>query len=94
MFGVCPAEKAKAEASEFQPLAGQTIVVTGTLTHYNRDEIETVIEQHGGKTSDSVSKKTSFVLAGVKAGSKLAKAQSLGIPVIDEDEFVRRITGA
>jgi len=94
MFGVCPAEKAKAETLEFQPLAGQTIVVTGTLTHYKRDEIETVIEQHGGKTLDSVSKKTSFVLAGVKAGSKLAKAQSLGIPVIDEDEFVRRITGA
>jgi len=91
-LGVYPAEVPKAEKSEFQPFAGQTIVVTGTLTHYKRNEIEAVIEKHGGKVSGSVSKKTSYVLAGTEAGSKLTKAQQLGVPVIDEDEFVRRIT--
>ena len=91
LYGVSPAEMPKAEKSEFMPLASQTIVVTGTLSHYKRNEIESVIERFGGKASGSVSKKTSFVLAGADAGSKLAKANELGIPVIDEDEFVRRI---
>ena len=93
-YGVYPAEMPKAEQSEFLPLDGQTIVVTGTLAHYKRNEIEAVIERFGGKASGSVSKKTSFVLAGAEAGSKLAKATELGIPVIDEDEFTRRITKA
>ena len=92
MFGVQPAEIPNAEISEFQPFAGQVIVVTGTLTYYKRNEIEAVIEKYGGKVSGSVSKKTSFVLCGVDAGSKMAKAQQLGIPVMDEDEFVRMIT--
>jgi len=91
-FDVYPAEVPKVEMSEFQPLAGQTIVVTGTLSHYKRNEIESVIKQFGGKVSGSVSRKTDFVLCGTDAGSKLAKANELGIPVIDEDEFIRRIT--
>ena len=68
-------------------LAGKTIVVTGSLTKYSRDEIKELIEQHGGKASSSVSKKTDFVLAGEQAGSKLAKAQELGVKVINEEEF-------
>ncbi len=68
-------------------LAGKTIVVTGTLQKYSRDEIKELIERHGGKASSSVSKKTDFVLAGAEAGSKLAKAQELGVKVISEEEF-------
>jgi DNA ligase (NAD+) len=68
-------------------LEGKTIVATGTLTHYTRDEIKEAIHRHGGKAAGSVSKKTDFVLAGEKAGSKLDKANSLGIPVLSEDEF-------
>jgi DNA ligase (NAD+) len=68
-------------------LAGKTIVVTGTLSKYSRDEIKELIEQHGGKPSSSVSKKTDYVLAGEEAGSKLTKAQELGVKVITEEEF-------
>lgn len=73
-------------------LAGKTIVVTGTLSKYSRDEIKELIEQHGGKASSSVSKKTDFVLAGEEAGSKLAKAQELGVKVIGEEEFAGLIS--
>jgi len=70
---------------------GKTFVLTGTLEKYTRDEAGEIIEKFGGKTSGSVSKKTSYVLAGEDAGSKLAKAQSLGIPVITETEFEEMI---
>ena len=72
-------------------LAGMTIVVTGTLPSLSRQEAETLIKQNGGKASGSVSKKTSYVLAGEAAGSKLTKAQTLGIPVIDEAAFLSMI---
>ena len=72
-------------------LAGQTIVVTGTLKHFTRQQIEQTIKDHGGKTSSSVSKKTSFVLAGQDPGSKLEKARRLGVEILDEDQFLRRI---
>ncbi len=75
-------------------LAGQTVVVTGTLNKYSRSEIEELIRQNGGKASSSVSSKTSFVLAGENAGSKLDKARSLGVKVISEDEFERLIIGS
>lgn len=71
------------------PLAGLTVVVTGTLPTLSRDEAHAMIEAAGGKAGDSVSKKTSYVLAGEKAGSKLTKAQALGVPVIDEDGLRR-----
>ena len=89
-LGVNPTQK-KVRASN--ALDGKTIVVTGTLTKYKRDEVEALIKQHGGKTSGSVSKKTSYVLAGEEAGSKLEKARALGVPVIDETEFDRMIKG-
>lgn len=72
-------------------LAGKTVVVTGTLPTLKRDRAEELIKLHGGKASSSVSKKTSFVLCGTDAGSKLAKANELGIPVIDQSEFLKII---
>ncbi len=71
--------------------AGKTFVLTGTLERYSRDEASEIIEKFGGKTSGTVSKKTSYVLAGEAAGSKLTKAQSLGIQVISEAEFEEMI---
>jgi len=71
--------------------AGMTFVLTGTLKDYTRDAASAIIESFGGKTSSSVSKKTSFVLAGEEAGSKLTKAQNLGIKIISEDEFKQMI---
>lgn len=72
-------------------LAGKTVVVTGTLPTLSRDEAEALIARHGGRAASSVSKKTSFVLAGEKAGSKLSKAEGLGIPVIDEAAFLKML---
>src|SRR5207248_85814 len=69
-------------------LAGKTLVVTGALEKFSREEIEDLIRRHGGRAASSVSKKTSYVVAGEEAGSKLAKAQSLGVPVISEKEFL------
>jgi DNA ligase (NAD+) len=83
--------KPAALAAGSPPLAGQTIVVTGTLQKFDRHEIEQVITQLGGKPSGSVSKKTTFVLAGEAAGSKLDKARSLGVPILSESEFLAKI---
>ena len=63
--------------------------MTGTLTRFKREEINELIHQHGGKAAGSVSKKTDFVVAGENAGSKLDKAEKLGVKVITEDEFVK-----
>ncbi len=68
-------------------LAGKTLVVTGTLNKYSRKQIQDLIKQHGGKASSSVSKKTDYLVAGAEAGSKLEKAEELGIAVLSEDEF-------
>ncbi len=76
---------------ESDVLKGKTIVVTGTLPSLSRDEAEKLITDNGGKASSSVSKKTSYVLAGEKAGSKLDKANQLGIQVITEEEFLNMI---
>ena len=72
---------------ESNPFFNKTFVITGTLPNYKRTEAAEIIESMGGKVSSSVSKKTDFVLAGEEAGSKLTKAQSLGIKIIDESEF-------
>ncbi len=71
--------------------AGMTFVLTGALSKFTRDEASSIIESYGGKASGSVSKKTSYVVAGENAGSKLTKAQSLGIPVLSEEEFAAMI---
>lgn len=83
-----PAEKATGGSTVF---AGKTFVLTGTLPTMTREEAAEKIEAAGGKVSGSVSKKTSFVLAGAEAGSKLEKARELGVPVIDEAEFGRML---
>lgn len=70
-------------------LSGLTLVVTGTLPTFSRQEAEAFIREHGGTATGSVSRKTSFVVAGENAGSKLGKAQSLGIPVLSEEELLR-----
>ena len=69
--------------------AGKTFVLTGTLPTMSREEASAKVEALGGKVSSSVSKKTDYVLAGDEAGSKLEKAQKLGVKIIDEAEFVR-----
>ena len=76
-----------------QTLAGLTFVVTGSLESFSRDGISETIAAHGGKASSSVSKKTDYVLVGSDPGSKLAKAQELGVPVIDEARFKELLAG-
>jgi len=77
----------RAKAAAEGPLSGKTLVVTGTLEKYSRDEIERLIEELGGRAASSISKKTDFLVAGAEAGSKLDKAQKLGVKVISEAEF-------
>lgn len=72
-------------------LSGMTVVVTGTLATLSREQAEELIRSNGGKAASSVSRKTSFVLAGEAAGGKLTKAQALGIPVLDENAFLEKI---
>ncbi len=75
------------------PLAGKTLVVTGTLVDFDRQGAEEAIRAAGGKTAGSVSRKTDYVVAGENAGSKLAKAQELGVPVLDEEGFKQLLAG-
>ena len=70
---------------------GMTFVLTGALEKFTRKEASDLIEKHGGKTSGSVSKKTTYVLAGEDAGSKLTKAQNLGVEIITEEQFENMI---
>ena len=79
-----PSER-RAEGGVFE---GKTFVLTGTLPTMSRKEASKIIEDNGGKTSSSVSKKTDYVLAGESAGSKLTKAQSLGVKIISEEDFL------
>lgn len=80
-------KKEPASAGTAGPLSGKTLVVTGTLSKYTREKIESLIEQYGGHAASSVSKKTDYLIAGEKAGTKLEKAQKLGVPIISEDDF-------
>ena len=80
-------EEIAQESSDPQTLAGLTLVVTGSLTDFTRDGVGEVIEAHGGKSGSSVSKKTDYVVVGDSPGSKLAKAEELGVRVLNESEF-------
>jgi DNA ligase (NAD+) len=82
-----------AEAAAEGPLAGRTLVVTGTLAGYSREGAEDAIRAAGGHAAGSVSAKTDYLVAGEKAGSKLARAQQLGVPVLDEEAFTRLLAG-
>jgi DNA ligase (NAD+) len=90
-LGISMEAEKKAAPAAGGALAGKTIVVTGTLKTYKRNEIEELIQRHGGRAASSVSKKTDFVLAGEEAGSKLDKAKQLGVQVISEEEFRKLI---
>ncbi len=87
-LGINPISKAKPKSDK---LAGKIFVLTGTLEHMTRDEASDLIKSHGGKTSSSVSKKTDYVLAGANPGSKLDKAQNLGVIILTEDDFLEMI---
>ena len=89
-LGVQPEEAAKAADGPL-PLAGLTVVITGTLATLSRRDAEALVENNGGKAAGSVSKNTAFVVVGENAGSKADKAQALGIPMLTEEEFLKRI---
>src|SRR5262249_41164899 len=89
--GVKMTEDAKPKPKGTADLSGKTFVVTGTLKKYERETIESLIRDLGGKASGSVSKKTDYVIAGEKAGSKLDKAKELGVPVLTEEQFEKII---
>jgi len=90
--GVWPTSQAVQQAVEQQPFAGLTFVITGTLPSMSRDDVKDYIQSRGGKVTDSVSKKTSYLVVGDAPGSKLAKAQELGVPILDETGL-RRLAG-
>lgn len=87
-----PAKKVVAVDAD-SPFAGKSFVLTGTLTRFTRQEASAIIEERGGKVSSSVSKKTDYVVAGEEAGSKLEKAESLGVKVLDEEAFLAMVEG-
>ena len=89
-----PEGPAAAQSGQAQTLAGQTFVLTGTLPTLSRDEAKALLEAAGAKVSGSVSKKTSYVVAGEEAGSKLEKAQALGVTVIDEAAMRALLAGS
>ena len=79
-------------SSHTDRLSGKSVVISGVFTHHSRDEYKQLIEQNGGKNVGSISGKTSFILAGDNMGpSKLEKAQSLGVEIVDEETFLRMI---
>ncbi len=95
-LGIHPAGAAagKTPAAGARPLAGKTFVLTGTLPTLSRDEASRLVREAGGNVSNSVSKNTDYLLAGEEAGSKLDKAQKLGVKIIDEKEFLKLCGGA
>lgn len=89
--GIVVQEIGDEEISENSEFSGKTIVLTGSLSGYTRQQAQDIIEKLGGTVTSSVSKNTNLVIAGAEAGSKLIKANALGIKVINEDEFVKLI---
>jgi DNA ligase (NAD+) len=88
-----PARRVAPGSGAAGPLAGKTVVVTGTLTGWDRPAAEEAIRAAGGKAAGSVSRNTSYVVAGENAGSKIAKATELGVPVLDEEGFRKLLAG-
>ena len=86
-----PAPSKEAAKPAGADLKGKTFVVTGTLSRYSRDEMESLLKSLGGKVTASVSKKTSYVVAGEKAGSKLDKARELEIPILTQEQLEQLI---
>ncbi len=89
--GVNMAQEVVIQQTEGLPLSGQTVVITGTLPDMSREEAAELVKQNGGKVTGSVSKKTTFLLAGEAAGSKLTKARELGIPVLSLEELLEKL---
>jgi DNA ligase (NAD+) len=89
--GVWPRSEQKPAATDAQILVGLTFVVTGTLPNFSRDEVKGLIQRFGGKVSDSVSKKTSYVVAGENPGSKLYKARELNVPILNEADLLKLV---
>jgi len=85
-LGIWPSMEKTARSTD--ALSGLTFVMTGTLASLSREEAKELIEKNGGKTTDSVSKKTSYLLLGENPGSKLDKARSLGVPIIGEEQLL------
>ena len=85
--GVWPMEEEAVESAKHKPLSGLTFVLTGTLPSLTREEATRLIEENGGKVTDSVSKKTSYLVLGAEPGSKYVKAVQLGVPILDEDQL-------
>jgi DNA ligase (NAD+) len=92
--GVVPEPLPEPETTGGLPLAGKTVVITGTLPGRSRAEAEALVKRAGGKVTGSVSKNTSYLIAGADPGSKLEKARQLGITILDEDELDRIVAGA
>ena len=90
--GVALVEEQKV-TTEPQTLSGLTLVVTGSLQDFTRDGVSEVITSHGGKASSSVSKKTDYLVAGAAAGSKLTKAEELGVQILNESQFKALLAG-
>jgi DNA ligase (NAD+) len=91
--GVEPELPAPRTVAAGGPLDGKTVVVTGTLEGFTRPEAEAAVRAAGGKPAGSVSKKTDYLVAGESAGSKLSRAQELGVPVLDEAGFRKLLDG-
>jgi DNA ligase (NAD+) len=92
--GVTWPEGARTRATSGGPMEGQIVVITGTLSSMTRDEARDAARAAGATVTDSVSRKTTLLVAGAEAGSKLRKAQELGVTIVDEDEYKRRLAGA
>jgi DNA ligase (NAD+) len=86
-LGINMESRTRRRKSADQRLAGKTLVVTGTLEHYTREEIEELIQRHGGRASSSVSRNTDYVVVGANPGSKLDKARKFGVSTLTEQEF-------